>query len=145
MRSFEEGEAQLLKNLNVRIYYIDEVKRRGFENVLREAISYVSEKTACYGISLDIDVVDPSEAPGVGSPEPEGIFAKELLEGIHLFATDPRLKAFELVEFNPHLDIENKTNNLCQQIFHHLTNGGREQRIASGLPPERKPNFVPRS
>ena len=116
VRSFEEGEAKLLENLNVRIYFMHEVKKRGFEVVLREAISHVSKTTAGYGVSLDIDVIDSSEVPGTGSPVPGGMSAKELLEGLPLLANEPNLKALELVEFNPHRDFKGKTLKLCQQI-----------------------------
>jgi arginase len=71
VRSFEEGEAALLKRLNVKIYYIDEVKRRGLHEVLKEAIDHVNQGTKGYGVSLDVDVIDPSEAPGTGSLEPK--------------------------------------------------------------------------
>jgi arginase len=116
-RSFEEGEAKLLKRLNVRIYFMQEVKKRGFQTVLREAISHVSKGTVGYGVSLDIDVVDPTDAPGTGCPEPNGLSAQELLKGLPLLSIDPHFKAFELVEFNPHLDKQEKTCKLCQRIL----------------------------
>jgi arginase len=116
-RSFEEGEQRLLEKLKVRIYSIDEVKKRGFETVFKEAIDRVSKDTVGYGVSLDIDVVDPSEAPGVGSAESGGLSGQELLKGLTLLRNDPHLRAFELVEFNPHLDSEGKTCKLCQQIL----------------------------
>lgn len=145
VRSFEEGEAKLLQDLNVRIYFIDEVKRRGLSSVLKEAMAYVTKDAAGYGVSLDIDVVDPEEAPGVGSPERGGLGKEELVQCLSLLASDPGLKAFEMVEFNPLLDVDRRTCELCRQILYHFAVGGKEQRMASGFPPERKPNFVPRS
>lgn len=151
IRSFEDGEAKLLKDLNVRIYFMEEVERRGLSPVLREAIAHVAKECVGYGVSLDIDVVDPKEAPGVGSPEPGGIGGEELLQSLQLLANDERLKAFEMVEFNPFLDVDRKTCELCRQILmtvlkpHHFAVGGMEHKIASGLPPDRNPNFVPRS
>ena len=117
IRSYEEEEAKLLESLNVRIYFIEEVKKRGFQTVLREAIAHVSKGTVGYGVSLDVDVVDPSEAPGTGSTESNGLSATELLKGLPLLSIDPHLRAFELVEFNPHLDKQDKTRKLCQQIL----------------------------
>lgn len=117
IRSFEEGEAKLLEKLNVKVYFMDEVRRRGFSTVLKEAIEHVAMHTDGYGVSLDVDVVDPAEAPGVGSPEPGGLFAKELLAGLPLFCADPRLKAFELVEFNPSRDQGDATSKLCFEIL----------------------------
>lgn len=117
IRSFEDGEAKLLRDLNVRIYFMEEVQRRGLSPVLQEAIAHVTKDCIGYGVSLDIDVVDPKEAPGVGSPEPDGIGAEELLQSLALLANDERLKAFEMVEFNPFLDVDRKTCLLCQQIL----------------------------
>jgi arginase len=117
IRSFEEGEEELLKRLNVKIYYIDEVKERGLEAVLQEAIAYVNSGTCGYGLSLDVDVVDPSEAPGTGCFEPNGLSARELLDCLPLIGRDERLRAFELVEFNPHKDRDHLTFALCQEIL----------------------------
>jgi arginase len=117
IRSFEEGEGQLLKQLGVKVYFMEDVQKRGFEPILKEAIEIVSKETDAYGISLDVDVIDPKEAPGVGSPEPGGILASELLKGLALLNPDPRFKAFELVEFNPKRDIAHQTAHLCQQIL----------------------------
>jgi arginase len=121
IRSFEEGEEELLKDLNVRVYFIDEVKKRGLQEVIKEATSYVNQGTCGYGVSLDVDVVDPSEAPGTASQVSDGITARALLEGLSLISSDERLKAFELVEFNPHLDECNKTFHLCQEVLKQLT------------------------
>jgi arginase len=117
VRSFEEGEAALLRRLGVKIYFIDEVKQRGFLTVLREGIERVSTVTAGYGVSLDLDAIDPSEAPGVGSPEPNGLSSTEILNGIDLIRPDQRLKAFELVEFNPLRDEKQKTLAISQAIL----------------------------
>jgi arginase len=117
VRSFEDEEAKLLESLDLRIYFIEEVKKRGFQTVLQEAIAHVSKDAVGYGVSLDLDVLDPSDAPGVGSPVPGGIMAKELLQALSLLANDPRLTALELAEFNPHLDVEGKTCQLCQQVL----------------------------
>jgi arginase len=117
VRSFEEGEAALLKKLNVKIYFIDEVKERGLETVVKEAIARAAARTGGFGVSLDIDVIDPEEAPGVGSPEPGGIAAKELISTLPFLMKDSRLVGFEMVEYNPERDIQNKTRNLIFDLL----------------------------
>ncbi|HLB53083.1 MAG TPA: arginase [Chlamydiales bacterium] len=116
-RSFEEGELALLKKLNVKIYYMDEVKKRGLKAILPEAIAYVTRNTSRYGISLDLDVFSPEEAPGVGSPEKGGISKKEFLPLLQEIGEDPRLIGFELVEFNPERDQKRKTEKLAFEIL----------------------------
>ena len=115
-RSYEEGESKLLKRLGVKIYYIDEVKSLGLKEVLKDAIAYVNTGTQGYAVSLDLDVVDPNEAPGTGCFVPDGLTASELLACLPQIGQDARLKAFELVEFDPHRDKEGITFNLCQEI-----------------------------
>jgi arginase len=112
VRSFEGGEAAFLKSMNVKVYFMEEVKQRGFETVLKEAVEYVSRGTIGYGITLDIDAIDPLEAPGVDVPEADGIKVKELKRGLQSVATDNRLIATEIVEFDPSHDKEQMTEKL---------------------------------
>lgn len=117
VRSFEKGEVALLEKLKVKVYFIDEVKKRGFATVLQEAMERVSVGTAGFGASIDVDVVDPMDAPGVGSPEENGIPAKELLEGLPLLKKHPKIVGFELVEYNPEKDVGHKTRELVYKIL----------------------------
>lgn len=117
IRSFEQGEAALLRSKHVRIFYMDEVKQRGFVEVLKEAIAIVSKNTIGYGISIDIDCMDPIEAPGVDVPEPDGIHAKDLLNGIALIQSDPNMIATEIVEFDPARDQDAKTEKLVASLI----------------------------
>lgn len=101
VRSFEEGEAELLERLRVRVIAMDEVRRRGLEDCLAEATRIACDGTAAYGLSLDVDGLDPDDAPGVGTPVPDGIRGDELRRALSGFAGDPRLAALEVVEYNP--------------------------------------------
>lgn len=117
VRSFEGGEAAFLKSLNIKIYFMDEVKQRGFETVLKEAVEYVNRGTIGYGITLDIDAIDPLEAPGVDVPEADGIKVKDLKRGLESVATDKRLLATEIVEFDPSHDKEQMTEKLIVSLI----------------------------
>jgi arginase len=57
-----------------------------------------------YGITLDLDVIDPRDAPGVGTPAPGGMSAHELIEALAPVAADARLRALEIAEYNPRRD-----------------------------------------
>ena len=103
-RSFEEGEAKLLRQLGVRIFSMEEIMRRGMGAVWHEALAIVQNQTAGFGISLDLDVLEPSEEPGVGSPEPGGVLKNILVEMLHTLKTNPGFLAMEIVEYNPYLD-----------------------------------------
>lgn len=121
VRSFESAEAALLRTLGVRIYFMDEVRKRGLRRVFREAVAHVSKHTAGYGISLDLDVLDPAEEPGVGSPVPGGLHRLELLAALESVHADRKLLALEVVEYNPHRDNNYETaravRELCKSLL----------------------------
>lgn len=120
VRSFEDGEKNLLNSLGVRIFYVEQVKKEGFEAVLKQAIGIASQGTVGFGLSLDLDGFDPSVAPGVGSPEPHGLTAEEVLPSLHLLRDNPKFKALEITEYNPHLDKQMKTAHLIHKILREL-------------------------
>ena len=119
-RSYEEGELAFLKSLGIKIYYQPEVDQRGFETVFQEAREYVTREGCPYGITFDIDAFDPSEAPGTGARAPNGLKSREVLPAIRGLLSDTNLVAFEMVEFNPKLDQQDKTLNLIWKLFHEM-------------------------
>lgn len=117
VRSFESGEAALLKQLNVRVFFMDEVKQRGLEAVMKDALAIATRGTVGYGVSLDLDSIDPIEAPGTGVGEPGGLSATELCQALRLVANDSRLIGAEIVEFDPHLDKNHATEKLVGRLL----------------------------
>ena len=111
-RSFEPEEVVFAKRHGIRVIGMDEVARRGVADVLAEARAIATNGTAGYGVSLDLDAFDPSEAPGVGTPAPGGIHAREFLDVWTGLTDDPACRAIELVEFNPHRDQAGRTAQL---------------------------------
>ncbi|MFN3544659.1 MAG: arginase [Thiobacillus sp.] len=104
VRSFEAGEAALLQRLGVRVFVMDEVRRRGIAAVFDEALAIVKTGTAGYGVSIDLDALDPDDAPGTGTPVPGGLRRAELAAALARVADDPAFVAMEIVEYNPRLD-----------------------------------------
>lgn len=115
-RSYEVEEEAFLKKLGVRIFYDREIKARGFHDCFLEASSIVSKNTRGFGISLDLDVFDPLFAPGVGSPEPNGLYPTEVLLMFRKLKVNEHLKGLEIVEYNPKRDMDNRTLLLLHQI-----------------------------
>jgi arginase family enzyme len=109
VRSFEHGEAALLKRLGVKVFYTHEIEARGVARALREAIEVVAAAPAGFGITLDLDAVDPADAPGVGTPAANGIRASDLIAALAEHRTARDLLAIEIVEFNPLRDREAAT------------------------------------
>ncbi|MFA6971322.1 MAG: arginase [Gallionella sp.] len=116
-RSFEEGEARLLQQLGVRIFFMEEIMRRDMEVVWNEALTIVQQQTTGFGISLDLDVLDPLEEAGVGSPEPGGVLKSRLVEMLRTLKANPNFLAMEIVEYNPYLDTNFITANaVCDLV-----------------------------
>lgn len=119
-RSFEKEEMDLLTGLGVQIYSMEEIKKKGLDQVFEEAVLHVTKTAAHFGISLDLDVFDPKEAPGVGSPEKGGIKQDEFFPPFSKWAQDQRLIGFEIVEYNPKRDVDQKTLHLVENILHEV-------------------------
>ncbi|HET7773203.1 MAG TPA: arginase [Burkholderiaceae bacterium] len=116
-RSYEPGEQALLQQLGVRVMYMPEVAQRGMAACMAEAMERVSRGTAGWGVTLDLDAIDPADAPGVGSPETDGIPAADVLAALRGLADQPGCAGFELVELNPALDDAEFTSaRLCRSL-----------------------------
>ena len=85
---------------------IPEIRRRGLPAVVSEALAIATSGTAAYGISIDLDVVTPEDAPGVGTPVAGGLSAAELCGALAGLAARDDLAALELVEYCPRLDAD---------------------------------------
>lgn len=120
VRSFETSEASLLAHLGVRIFTMDEIRQRGLETVIAEALRIVQPGTAGFGISIDLDALDPREDPGVGSPVENGLFGHELIAGLQLLRQHPSLLGLELMEYNPHRDLNLRTAQVAMALAHVL-------------------------
>lgn len=123
IRCFEAGEAELLKKLNVRVYFMEEVQRRGLVPILEEVVADLSTRTVGYGVSFDLDAIDPSVVNAVGTPVIGGFSAEESLASMRFFARRMPV-AFELVEYNPELDRDLSTLQFSRELLNTLLNGG---------------------
>jgi arginase len=123
VRSYEEEESALHERLGTRVVGQPEVQARGIKAALAEALARVTDGTAGFGISLDLDAIDPGEAPGVGSPEPSGLNARGLLAGLTPLLADRRLMALEIAEYNPEHDRQQITLQLVVEVLDRLARG----------------------
>jgi len=121
VRSFEPEEKTLLDRMNVRVYYMAEVRKHGLGVVMHEAFRHVADGTAGVGVSIDLDGIDPWDAPAVGSPVPEGIRRHELLPVLRWLSGQSGIIGTELAEFNPALDRQGKTAHLIRDILTAIT------------------------
>ncbi len=119
-RSYEPEEIVFLQRAGVRIMFAEELAHRGFAACLAEALSIVAGAPAGFGVTLDLDVIDPGSAPGVGSPEPDGLAADEALAALRQIGARPGLRALEIVEYNPDRDRHGLTARLISDLIEQL-------------------------
>jgi arginase len=115
IRSLDPGERELIAEVDVRVYTMNEVDRLGMERVLREALEFLADSPFLH-LSLDLDAVDPMFAPGVGTPVRGGLSYREAHLAMELLAESNRLDSLEVVEVNPILDRENETGTLAVEL-----------------------------
>lgn len=112
-RDYEPEEKQLLTDQGVHIHYMEEVEASSIHEVLGAAVQHLSKETDYFGLSIDVDGIDPEDAPGVATRVAGGIRGEDLLAALraHLHQ-HPHCVGMEVVEFNPHLDQDAKTERL---------------------------------
>ena len=127
VRSFEPEERERLEGLGVRIFYMDEVRTRGLDAVLADALAIATRDTSAFGITVDLDVVSPDEAPGVGTPVPGGVSGADLTRALEGIGGRDDLAAVELVEYSPRLDPTGRSARVAIEILRAALCGAREQ------------------
>jgi arginase len=115
VRSLDDGERRLLHELNAKIFTMSEVDRMGIEPCMREALAHASGAGFLH-VSLDMDVVDPDYAPGVGTPVRGGLSYREAHLAMETVAESGLLDSMDVVEVNPILDRENATGQLAVEL-----------------------------
>ena len=113
VRDLDPGEKELLRRLGVVVYTIADVDRLGVHRVVTEALERLDPPADALYVSVDMDVVEPLHAPGVGTPVPGGLTVREAHLAMELIAETDRLCGLELVEINPIRDRANATAELA--------------------------------
>jgi arginase len=115
VRSLDEGERELLGRLDAKVFTMSEIDRIGIEPCMREALAHASGAGFLH-VSLDMDVVDPDYAPGVGTPVRGGLSYREAHLALETVAEYGRTDSMDVVEVNPILDRENATGQLAVEL-----------------------------
>lgn len=108
-RDLDPGERELIKRIGLRVFTMHEIDRLGMTRVMEEALAIVTNGTDGVHLSLDLDAVDPHDAPGVGTPVVGGLTYRESHLAMEMLAEAGVLVSAEVVEVNPILDVENRT------------------------------------
>src|SRR5262249_59352556 len=115
-RDLDAQERKIVKKSGIHVFTMRDIDERGMREVMADALKYAMDDTAGIAVSLDMDFVDPSDAPGVGTPVRGGVTYREAHLAIEMIATSGKMSSLEVVEVNPVLDERNATGALAVEM-----------------------------
>jgi arginase len=117
VRDIDSAERENIHRAGIsEVYTMRDIDERGMRAVMEEALRAAGRGTAGYHVSLDMDWIDPEDAPGVGTPVRGGATYREAHLAMEILADHGRLLSFEIVEVNPVIDEHNRTADLAVEL-----------------------------
>ncbi len=117
LRDVDPGEKKVIRALGVTAFSMTDLDRMGMTAVMERALEIVGKDPRSVHVSFDMDGIDPSEAPGVGTPVKGGISYREAHVAMEMLADSGALGSIEITEINPILDRENQTAILAVELI----------------------------
>jgi arginase len=116
VRDIDAIEKENVRRTGIHVFTMRDIDERGMRTVMEEALRAAGRGTAGYHVSLDMDWVDPEDAPGVGTPVRGGATYREAHLAMEIIADHGRMLSFEIVEVNPVIDEHNQTADLAVEL-----------------------------
>lgn len=116
-RDIDQGERELIRQLGIRFFTMREIDERGMSACMNEAVAIASQASAGYCVTLDIDALDPGDAPGSGTVVRGGLTYRESHLAMEKIAEAGGMLSFEIVEINTALDTSNRTAELGVELI----------------------------
>jgi arginase len=116
-RDIDPGERELINKLGMRFFTMREIDERGMSACMDEAIAIASQASGGYGVTFDVDVLDPGDAPGSGTLVRGGLTYREAHLAMEKIAEHGAMRSLEIVEINTALDVNNKTAELGVELI----------------------------
>jgi arginase len=116
LRDVDARERDIIRESGITAYTMRHLDERGLGPLVREAIEHANDGTAGFHLSLDMDAVDPREAPGVGTPVRGGMTYREAHLAMETICDCSGMLSMEVVEVNPVLDEANRTASLGVEL-----------------------------
>lgn len=114
-RDLDTNEKKRLKKTGITVFTMRDIDEQGISSIANKALMKLIHLKRVH-LTLDMDALDPVEAPGVGTPVPGGISYREAHLLMETLADSGKLTSMDLVEINPILDIANKTAELAVEL-----------------------------
>jgi arginase len=109
IRNLDDREKERIRDAGVHVFTMKDIDRSGIAAIVEQALAIASQGTGGLHVSFDLDVCDPAIAPGVGTPVKGGLDYREAHMVMEMVADSGLLRALDLVEVNPILDVVNQT------------------------------------
>jgi arginase len=116
VRDLDPGEREIIRRTGIKTFTMRDIDERRLRSVMEEAIAIATAGTAGFHVSFDVDWIDPSDAPGVGTPVPGGATYREGHLAMEMIHDTAKMVSIEIVEVNPVLDHENETAALATEM-----------------------------
>jgi arginase len=116
IRSLDEGEKVRLKRHGVQVHTMSDIDRGGIHRIMKKALARVTDGTDYVHVSFDLDAVDPTVAPGVGTPVKGGLDYREAHLIMELLHDSGAMTSLEMVEVNPILDDRNASGAFAVEL-----------------------------
>ena len=116
IRSLDEGEKKHLKEAGVLVFTMSDIDRQGIHRVMKKALAQITNGTDYVHVSFDLDSVDPTVAPGVGTPVKGGLDYREAHLIMELLCDARVMSSLEMVEVNPILDERNRSAEFAVEL-----------------------------
>ncbi|MFZ2961441.1 MAG: arginase [Candidatus Ozemobacteraceae bacterium] len=117
VRDLDDGEERVLMKSGVTTFSMEDIDRLGMKEIMNRSVEIASSGTCGIHLSFDMDVLDPNEAPGVGTPVHGGLTYREAHLAIEMISDSQKICSLEFVELNPILDTRNQTGTLALSLI----------------------------
>lgn len=117
-RDLDEGEVELIENLKLNVWNIDDIKNNDLDSILSDLISKIKEKDIKnIHLSYDIDCLDPEYVPGTGTPVADGLNFEDSKKILKCILGTSLVRSIDFVEYNPELDLNDRTKETCIELL----------------------------
>lgn len=127
-RSLDPAEKDNLRYAGVTVFTTQDIKERGVEAIMNKAFEIAGKRTKGIHISYDLDIIDPTFAPGVSVPEYDGLSVEEAMAiNKNIISHLDKVVSYDLVEYNPLRDINRKTEQIAVNLISQIINAAEKK------------------
>ena len=117
IRDIDDTERRIIRESGIHAFTMRDVDERGMRSIMQEALGYVTDGTAGFHVSFDLDSMDPRDVPGTGTPVKGGLSWREANLLMEMVSDTGKMRSLEVTELNPILDIKNQSGQVAVDVI----------------------------